>query len=516
MYVLIMDQGTRSDRHGGATVDAPDAPVQNGTDGAGWGPLKYRPVIGTGPLKESSSGPLVPLADTGSQASDHPGGAGHPQAAGHEQAAGGVDGGPQLTASGHEVPEFAAGTAHMTQLLAGQFPLATLPEHALGETVGAAQALVQAAQSLLTAATHEAITRGLPAQSGHSPADWIGTWAPMIDRPEALATARVAAAIDDDRFQALSQKVTDGTARISRANIITRLTQELTPIATKTSLAALTDLMTDIVQTTGLRELGQIGTEARTSLVEPDDDDEDAEAQAGRRLLRRVGTVAGLAEWQLLLDDEAQAILEAALDPLSKPRPGADEHGAHQLDPRTASTRRADALIEIIGRGVAAPEGTTLTDKAKIQVTIDHQALAGKVSGGGTTTTGQRLSPGTIRRLACDAQIIPIVLGGPSEPLDVGATRRLFTPAQRKAVHLRDKGCSFPGCTMPASWTDLHHVIHWIFGGATDLSNAAALCRRHHVIVHRYGYTATITATEVIWHLPATATGANTAPLVDT
>lgn len=69
---------------------------------------------------------------------------------------------------------------------------------------------------------------------------------------------------------------------------------------------------------------------------------------------------------------------------------------------------------------------------------------------------------------------------------------------------------------MPASWTDLHHVIHWIFGGATDLSNAAALCRRHHVIVHRYGYTATITATEVIWHLPATATGANTAPLVDT
>ncbi|WP_256840715.1 HNH endonuclease signature motif containing protein [Ornithinimicrobium cryptoxanthini] len=516
-----MDQGSRSDSRGGATVAAPDVPTQDNTaqddtaqdgrarDGAdvgGRGPMKYRPVIGTGPLREASScsGPLVPPDDA------------DPQAAGDLDGSGRADGGPRLTASGHEVPEFAAGTAHMTQLLAGDFPLETLPEEALGETVGAAQALVQAAQSLLTAATHEAISRGLPGESGHSVPDWITTWAPMIDRPEALATARVAAAIDDDRFEALSAKVTDGSARVSRANIITRLTQELTPVATKESLQALTDVMTDIVETTGLRALAQIGTEAKKLLIEPDDDDELDDKQGARRLLRRTGTVAGLAEWQLLLDDEAEAILLAALDPLSKPRPGADEHGAHQLDPRTASTRRADALLEIIGRGVAAPEGTVVTDKAKIQVTIGHEALAGKVSGGGTTATGQRLSAGTIRRLACDAQIIPIVLGGPSEPLDVGTTRRLFTPAQRKAVHLRDKGCSFPGCTMPASWTDLHHVIHWIFGGATDLSNAAALCRRHHVTVHRYGYTATITATEVIWHLPGTSTGTHAAPLVDT
>ena len=505
MYVLIMDQGSRSSSHGGATVPAPGVPghdeaVQDGTaeDAQARGPMKYVPVLGTGPLREAScnSGPLVPLDEL------------HPV-----DGAGDRDGGPRLTLSGHEVPEFAAGTAHMIQMLAGDFPLATLPQEALGETVGAAQALVQAAQSLLTAATHEAITRGLPGESGHTVPDWIGTWAPMIDRPEALATARVAAAIDDHRFQALSDKVTDGTARISRANVITRLTQELTPIATKESLQALTDVMTDIVETTGLRGLGQIGTEAKKRLIEPDDDDKDADKQGTRRLLRRVGTVAGLAEWQLLLDDEAEAILLAALDPLSTPRPGADEHGTHRLDHRTASTRRADALLEIVGRAVAAPEGTTVTEKAKIQVTIDHEALAGKISGGGTTATGQRLAAGTIRRLACDAQIIPIILGGPSEPLDVGTTKRLFTPAQRQAVHLRDKGCTFPGCTMPPTWTDLHHVIHWIFGGATDLSNAAALCRRHHVIVHRYGYTATITDTDVTWHLPETTTRTTAAAL---
>lgn len=470
------------------------------------GRVRYAPVIGTGPLRETRSGPLVPDLDS---APGVPEGA---EALSAERE--GQDRGVSLTASGHEVPEFIAGSAHMVQMLAGEFPLGQLPEQGLGEAVGAAQALAQAAQSFLATATHEAITRGLPAQSGHSVADWITTWAPGIDRPEALATARVAAAMDDERFDALSEKVTDGTARVARANVITRLTQELTDIATPESLQALTDAMTDVVETTGLRGLSRVGTEAKRRLIEPDDDDKAEDEKSSRRSLRRVGTVAGLAEWRLILDDEAEATLLAALDPLSKPRPAADKHGVQQYDPRTAATRRADALLEIVARGVAAPEGTTVTDKAKVQVTIDYEALASKVPGGGNTATGQRLSPGAIRRLACDAEIIPIVLGGPSEPLDVGMTKRLFTPAQRKAVHLRDKGCTFPGCTMPASWTDIHHVIHWIFGGATDLSNAAALCRRHHVVVHRYGYTATVTATEVIWHLPG-GPDAPTGPLVD-
>ena len=66
--------------------------------------------------------------------------------------------------------------------------------------------------------------------------------------------------------------------------------------------------------------------------------------------------------------------------------------------------------------------------------------------------------------------VLVVVCVLPSEPLDVGTTTRLFTPALRQAVYLRDKGCTFPGCTMPASWTDLHHVIHWIFGGVTGPS----------------------------------------------
>ncbi|XKF82994.1 HNH endonuclease [Humibacillus xanthopallidus] len=114
--------------------------------------------------------------------------------------------------------------------------------------------------------------------------------------------------------------------------------------------------------------------------------------------------------------------------------------------------------------------------------------------------TGDVLSPATVRRLACDASLIAAVLGGQGEPLDVARQHRLVTPAIRTALVLRDKGCSFPGCTVPAAWTDAHHLVHWIDGGATSLDNLTLLCRRHHTHVHRQGLTATVTPTGVTWH----------------
>ncbi|WP_161958593.1 HNH endonuclease signature motif containing protein [Ornithinimicrobium cavernae] len=415
-----------------------------------------------------------------------------------------------LTGSGHAVPEFLAGAAQLTQLLAAEFPHAMLPEQGLGEAVGAAQALVQAAQSLLTMVTHEAVSRGLPAQSGHSVPDWISTWAPMIDRQEALATARVATTMGDELLGTLGAKVTDGTARVARANIVARFAQEMAPVADPESLAAITTTLTDHVESFGTQALSLAVKKAKAVLKPPPDDDEDEARQAGKRLLRRIGTTAGLAEWQLLLDEEAEAVLEAALDPLTVPRPGADQHGLQRTDPRTASQRRGDALVEILTRA-AATDGSDAPGcgAGRIQVTASLDALKGVVPGGGTDEHGHRLSAGAIRRLACDADLYPVVLGGPSEPLDVGRVKRLFTPAQRTAVYLRDRHCSFPGCTVPPAWCQIHHVLHWVFGGRTDLLNAAALCQRHHTVVHRYGYTATVTETEVIWHIPRpfTATG---------
>ncbi|MGI8417349.1 MAG: HNH endonuclease signature motif containing protein, partial [Nakamurella sp.] len=97
------------------------------------------------------------------------------------------------------------------------------------------------------------------------------------------------------------------------------------------------------------------------------------------------------------------------------------------------------------------------------------------------------------------AGVIPVVLGTDSEILDVGKTHRLFTPGQLKALWIRDRHCTFPGCHSPAHWTDAHHLWHWIDGGPTDLNNAALLCGRHHTVVHRDQLAGSIVDGHVLW-----------------
>ncbi|HEX8627445.1 MAG TPA: HNH endonuclease, partial [Catenuloplanes sp.] len=103
--------------------------------------------------------------------------------------------------------------------------------------------------------------------------------------------------------------------------------------------------------------------------------------------------------------------------------------------------------------------------------------------------TGDLLTPTQVRRMACDAQILPAVLGGQGQVLDVGQTRRLFTGPLRRALVLRDRGCAFPGCDRPPRWCDGHHIDSWVDGGPTSLSNAVLLCRHHHRVIHHTRWT---------------------------
>jgi hypothetical protein len=81
------------------------------------------------------------------------------------------------------------------------------------------------------------------------------------------------------------------------------------------------------------------------------------------------------------------------------------------------------------------------------------------------------------------------VLGGPSQVLDLGRTRRSFTPAQRRALTVRDRGCVAPGCDRAPAACDAHHQTQWDHGGPTDPANGALLCQYHHQQVHRQGWT---------------------------
>ena len=120
---------------------------------------------------------------------------------------------------------------------------------------------------------------------------------------------------------------------------------------------------------------------------------------------------------------------------------------------------------------------------------------------GGGPQSGLLLAPSVVRRLACDAAVIPALLGSEGEVVDLGRAVRLFTPGQLRRLWLRDGGCTFPGCTMPAHWCDGHHLVHWADGGATVLVNAALLCERHHTVVHQRRLCGTATPVGVLWDL---------------
>ncbi len=129
--------------------------------------------------------------------------------------------------------------------------------------------------------------------------------------------------------------------------------------------------------------------------------------------------------------------------------------------------------------------GTT----ARITVTIPLQQLLDQPDGhlhdGGHLPSGDRLSVAAVRRLACDAEIIPAVLGTQGQVLDVGRSQRLVTTGIWNALVLRDRHCAFPGCTRLPIACDAHHIVHWAEGGPTSLDNLVLLCRKHHTITHQ-------------------------------
>jgi len=121
--------------------------------------------------------------------------------------------------------------------------------------------------------------------------------------------------------------------------------------------------------------------------------------------------------------------------------------------------------------------------KAHLTITIDYHALkTATANATGDPVFGDALSAAAVRRLACDAQVVPLVLGSKSQPLDVGTTKRLVTAPIRLALNARDRGCVV--CGAPPIQCEAHHLIHWIDGGITAVSNLVLLCKRHHLDLH--------------------------------
>ncbi len=127
--------------------------------------------------------------------------------------------------------------------------------------------------------------------------------------------------------------------------------------------------------------------------------------------------------------------------------------------------------------------------RPQVMVTIDHKDLVGATQRAGYAVFSGQMSAGSIRKLACDADIIPLVLGSSGQVLDVGRAQRFFPPHLRRALVARDKGCAFPDCSIPASWCEAHHLKPWSRGGVTSIDNGVLLCSRHHHVIHQGAWT---------------------------
>ena len=305
------------------------------------------------------------------------------------------------------------------------------------------------------------------------------------------ATVRLATAVNEPLFAPVGEAMTDGWLSIGqgpghppRHRCAARRPRH--PVAwIQAMLDSAKGLDATDLRRVGRRLVETVDPDGQARREERELDREERAAHLGRNLSITFDGAGGC--WiKGRCSGEDGAKLRATLLPLAKPRPaaGADCNTAscdapgctHDgQDPRDHGARLLDALIQLCDQAAAAallPECHGVAPR--VSVTIDLDDLKDE-SGYGHTETGEDLRAGTVRRMACDAEIIPVVLGSGSVVLDVGHAQRLVTPAIWRALVARDHHCRFPHCTRPPVMTHAHHIVHWADGGPTSLKNLTPL-----------------------------------------
>jgi hypothetical protein len=166
---------------------------------------------------------------------------------------------------------------------------------------------------------------------------------------------------------------------------------------------------------------------------------------------------------------------------------------AEQAKPQAADVTwdqlQADAMVGLITGARTldqrVPEVSVLIDLDTLKSELRDRSVS-------ETSDGNALPPETVRRLGCDADIIPIVLGGHGEVLDVGREQRLANRAQRRALRAMYRTCAYPGCQVGFDACRIHHVHWWEKLGPTALENLLPLCSVHHHLVHEGGWSLTL------------------------
>lgn len=204
--------------------------------------------------------------------------------------------------------------------------------------------------------------------------------------------------------------------------------------------------------------------------------------------------------------------------------------------------RRHDGLQHVLAQLVAADAAlpsshgtpyrlTVLVPHTTLTATLRPANRSASGSGSGSADTalapallpdGWPLSPLTAQTLACDADLVPVLVDDHHHPLDVADTIYSFPAKTRTAIITRDRHCTYPGCTAPPPWCDVHHLTPYSQGGPTTVANGALLCGRHHRHVHALNLRGHLHHDAITWqppprhhdphhHLPTTPTTSATA-----
>lgn len=330
------------------------------------------------------------------------------------------------------------------------------------------------------------------ATGARSAGDWYAATTRHDQRPS-IGLDRLARSLDTDHPQ-LQTAVVDGRINLDQAAVIVHALDELP-----------NDLAAAIRERAELHLIGLADDWAPTSLrrlarkvlevVAPD-----ISEKAERKALEREEQLAsertrlsltplgdGTSRISGRISDTAAARLRTYLEAFASPRRTASESDGQRIPtPRLLGLALTD-LLEALPADVLPAHGGTATT---VTVHLDLDQLKASLEGSGIAPldTGDTITASQARRLACQAKILPAVLSGKSEVLDLGRSQRLHNAAQRKAIRIQQNQCQADGCTVPAPWCETHHPHAWSAGGRTDLDNAALLCCHHHHRAHDARY----------------------------
>jgi hypothetical protein len=327
-----------------------------------------------------------------------------------------------------------------------------------------------------------------------------GAWVARQTRADQGDAARQASLAHDldEGLPETSAALSSGLVSAEHARVIAEATRRLPARLTDEEVGEVERALVQKARTLDPRGLRQAARRALEA-VEPDpsvvDEHEetllqDDEARAlGRTRLTLHDNGDGTTSGHFTVPSLAGSILSKVLDTMTSPRRGRlgasqAQAGVQNLD-RDWAHERGCAFVELLEH--LPTDHLHAKTAATVLVRIDLESLRGRLKAAGLDID-EPISAAEARRLACGAGVVPAVLGGASQPLDLGRSKRLFSETQRIALGLRHSTCAADGCDRPFAWCELHHLDPWSCGGPSDLANAVPLCGFHHRRIHDKRY----------------------------